>query len=158
MKNPSSSVLSLSPELWAGCVVDYDKPFAEAFKNMVSVSAWDPLSKTRWFPISYLPHVKQLVREHRLSSDIALDNAHGQIQAELNRRTALKRATDVDGNITGQLGDDYAKLGLHPSASRTLVEWAIILARKEGSMLGAPTTKLLELEECYRRICAGGVA
>lgn len=155
LKNQGNNILVLSPELWAGVVAPFHEAFQKGFKEMVSTFAWDPQSKTRWFPISYLVHVKQLVREHRLTTDGHLDNAYGLIQTELARRTALKRATSVDGEIDTGLTADYARLGLHPSCSRTLVEWAILLARKEGTMLGAPTTELLHKEEAYRRICAG---
>lgn len=158
MKNQSGQILSLSPELWAGAQTPFDKAFNDAFHKLVSVNAWDGMSKTRWFPISYLPFVKQLIREHALTSDTALDRASTLIQSELDRRVAIKRATDADGNVNGQLAADYAELGLHPSAHRTLVEWAIIFWRKELGTLGAPTTRLLQLEECYRRICSGGTA
>jgi len=102
--------------------------------------------------------VKQLIREHKMTSDMELDRASAQIQSELNKRSALKAATNVDGVVNPRLVDDYAQLGLHPSCHPTLIEWAIIHARKEGSALGAPTTRLLQQEECYRRICAGPAA
>lgn len=153
MKNQGSGILVLSPELWAGVSAPYEPEFTKALKQLCSVLAWDPQSKTWWFPISYLPHVKQLIREHKLTTDGHLDNAHAQIQAELDRRRAIKVATSVDGQVTGPLADAYALLGLHPSASATLVYWAILLARKEGNMLGAPTTELLRKEEAYRQIC-----
>lgn len=156
MKNQGSGPLVLSPELWVGVVIGYDQKFTEAYKAMVSVRAWDPQSKTWWMPISYMPHVKQLMREHHCASDATLDNAHALIQSELNRRVQLKRATDVDGQVSPVLVDNYAMLGLHPNASRTLIEWAILLARKEGTQLGAPTTRLLQQEEAYQQILAGG--
>lgn len=156
MKNQGTGILVLSPEVWAGAITPFNTDYQKAFKQMVSVTAWDAQSKTWWFPISYLLHVKQLIREHQLTTDGHLDNAHGLIVSELSRRTALKRATSVDGEVEGGLAADYAVLCLHPSAPRTLVEWAILYARKEGMMLGAPTTELLRKEEAYRRICAGG--
>src|SRR5262249_14350846 len=112
-------------------------------------------SRTRWFPVSYLPHVKQLVREYNMASPNVLDAAHAAVQAELQRRILVKSAVNGDGVVNSQVADDYAKLGLHPSAPRWLIEWAIIGWRKDLGSLGAPTTRLLELEECYRRICAG---
>lgn len=157
MKNQAGGPLVLSPELWVGAAVPYDEKFAEEFKKLVSTSAWDPMSRTRWFPISYLVHVKQLIREHKLVTDDLLDRHHMLIQTELSRRTALKVATSVDGVVKSELVDAYARLGLHPTCSRTLVEWAIILARKEGMTLGAPSTELLHKEEAYRVICSGGV-
>lgn len=146
----------LSPELWVGAAVGYDKPFVAAMKQMVNTMAWDGQSRTWWFPISYLVHVKQLIREHHLTSDGLLENAYNLIQIELKRRTALKVATSVDGVVKPELVAAYARLGLHPTCSPTLVEWAIILARKEDGQLGAPSTELLHKEEAYRFICAGG--
>lgn len=156
MKNQGTGILVLSPEIWVGATTPFNKDYQTAYKQMVSVTAWDAQSKTWWFPVSYLSHVKQLIREYKLTTDGHLDNAHALILSELSKRTALKRATNVDGEVEGGLADDYALLGLHPQCSRTLVEWAILLARKEGSMLGAPTTTLLRQEEAYRRILAGG--
>lgn len=156
MKNQGSGILVLSPEVWVGVCAPYKPEFTKALKQMVSVSAWDSQSKTWWFPVSYLSFVKQLIREHALTTDGHLDNAHGLIESELRRRTSLKVATNVDGEVADALTEAYARLGLHPSASRTLIEWAILLARKEGTMLGAPTTELLHREEAYRLICAGG--
>lgn len=147
-------VIGLSPQLWVGLLVDYDPGFIDAFKKMVELRALDFVTKVWWFPISYLPFVKQLAREHHVASDSKLDAAHNVVQAELNRRQFLAVNTSVDGKLDESIAADYAKLGLHPSAPRWLVEWAIIGWRKDLGSFGAPTTQLLQLEECYRRICA----
>ncbi len=156
MKNQAGGPLVLSPELWVGVSVERHEGFNEQLKQMVSTKAWDPQSKTWWFPISYLPHVKQLMRECKLVDDVTLDRYYGLIQSELDRRRSLKVNTSVDGVVNPALADAYAKLGLHPSCSRTLVDWAIALARRDGMSLGAPTTELLHKEEAYRIICSGG--
>jgi hypothetical protein len=148
----TSPVLRLHPELWAGCVVPFDKQFSEAFKQLVVCGAWDPMAKCRWFPISNLQNVKQLIREHKLVSDASLDNAAANVQAELDVRRAVRRAAPAAGDGENQLANDYAMLGLHVSCPRVLLEWAIIFWRKELGALGVPSTDLLLKEEAYQRI------
>lgn len=147
-------VLGLSPELWVGVLTDYHPQFVDALKKMVELRAFDPTTKAWWFPISYLPHVKQLVREHKAADEGTLERAHGVILAEIERRRALKANTNLDGTVNESMARDFATMGLHPSAPRMLIEWAIMFWRKELGAFGAPTTRLLEIEEAYRRICA----
>jgi len=150
-------VLALSPELWVGALPDYCPSYISAFKQMVELRAWDPMTKANWFPISYLPHVKQLIREHKCASNKALDDAHQVILAETARRTAIKRNTDIDGNLNPQLAAAYDMLCLHPNAPRMLVEWAIVYWRREAGQMAVPATQMMKVEEAYRIICAGGL-
>lgn len=149
------SVLALSPELWVGALPEYDPQFTKQLKDMVEVRAFDPSTKAWWFPISYLPFVKNLMRELKCAPEKMVDEASHVIQAELSRRTFMKVNTDVDGNLNPKLVEAYATLGLHPSASRAFVEWAIIFQRREAQTLAIPQTQLLKCEEAYRLICGG---
>ncbi len=155
MRSKQSLPLMLHPELWAGCAVDFDAGFNEALKGLVPAMAWDPLKRARWFPISNLANVKQLIREHKLASDSALDQAHRAIQEELNRRQAVKRSTPAGGSVEeSTLAADYALLCIHPNAPKVLVDWSIIYWRKAYENIAVPGTQMLLLEEAYQRICA----
>lgn len=148
-------VLALSPELWVGALTDYDKTFTEALKKMVELHAYDPQTRAWWFPISYLPFVKQLAREHHVVDEKKLDAAHQVILAEIQRRRFLAVNTSVDGELAPALVEAFATLNLHPNAPRQFIEWAIFFQRSEAAKMAIPQTQLLRAEEAYRMICGG---
>lgn len=137
-------VLRLSPEPFVGVVTDYSKEFVEKLKAVCSVRAWDGVTSTWWFPVSYEPFVVELLRELKLTNE-----------SELNRTRALIATSTKRGPVTEDIAAQYRVLGLDPSAPPVLVEWALYFWRKELGGIGAPTTKLLQVEEAHRLISGG---
>lgn len=136
--------LRLSPEPWLGIVTDFSEKFRESLKGLADVRAWDKSTFTWWVPSSFMPHVVQLIREHRVAGEAELERARQEILVKL-------RPTGVP---TDELAAAYAMLTLVPSAPPLFVEWAIYFWRRELGGIGAPTTRLLQIEEAYRKICA----
>lgn len=145
MAKGGNAVLRLSPEPWLGVTTDFNPKFTEELKKLVDVKAWDRSTYTWWMPSQLMPHVLTLMREHKVASDNEIEHARRAIEIERRPKFAP----------TSETFALYAELGLHPSAPPMLVEWAVYFWRKQSESIGAPTTKLLQVEEAYRKICAG---
>lgn len=65
MKN-FRATLRFSGQRWIGVSLPYDQQLGEEFKQLVAIRAWDAATKTWWFPESYEPLVRHLLRTHDL--------------------------------------------------------------------------------------------
>lgn len=134
--------LRLHPEPWVGMSVPYSPDWTKnVFLTAITTAAFDRISKTWWFPRSFEPVVSQMIREK--FSDIK-EEALSKARVSLYRDRV---------NIPGESSaSDFAILGLAPSAPPQLVDWALSYWKQVYAYYGAPTTKLLEVEEAYERI------
>ena len=108
MKN-FRSTLRFSGQRWIGVSLPYDRALGEEFKTLVAIRAWDAATKTWWFPESYEPLVRQMLRQHDLCDEdylvkfaVALEGER-QAQRRAEAPREMPNGTDLPPHMVAEV-------------------------------------------------------